>query len=376
MRSCSVLLAVAASALAGCTILHSSSDPVDGGIAYHLPRSVIVAKVDLWRIKRANVDGVDKYVVAINTEPTTTNGETVPATHGETIPDLKERFALTYNNNPFFYDRYCILTTPNGLLSSVEYATEDKTPNIVLALSELGRKLGTGFAGSPQPADADSTEPLTSATVTFNPFDSEDSDAAAQVINNTFGRHIINGPKGNERVNKVDVRFDFPELRHFRRHQDSSKCRGDKGLCFRTKVKTPMRMWDGVARAYTASILVDVVNPYYVGHFDLDRAFMVEKVVRLAFDNGALNQVIMRKPSEVLQTVKLPLAVVDAILAVPANFISKATGNTQAINDSLQAQRAEIDALQAQLTTGVADSSTETIYRPKCKGRSGLFNPT
>jgi hypothetical protein len=367
MRS-SMLLVVASAALAGCTVLHSSSDPTDGGITYHLPRSVIVAKVDLWRIpKQPNVEGsVDKYVVAIDTEPA--------KTRGETIPDLKERFTLTYNNNPFFYDRYCVLTSENGLLRSVEYATEDKTPNIVLALSELGRKIGAAGFASPRPVDADTQEPVASATVTFNPFDAEDRDAAAQVINNTFGTHVIN----NRRVNKVNVRFDFPELRdYFSRQHESNKCRSDKGLCFRTKIKTPMRMWDGSARAYTASILVDVVNPSYVGHFNLDRAFMVEKVVRLGFDDGALNQVIMRKPSEALQTVKLPLAVVDALLAVPANFISTAAGNTQTINDRLQTQRDEIDALHNQLAaTAVADKPEETIYRPKCKGRAGLFNPT
>jgi|RhiMethySRZTD1v2_1073278.scaffolds.fasta_scaffold288953_2 hypothetical protein len=367
MRSCSMLLVLAYSVLTGCTVLHSSSDPADGGITYHLPRSVIVAKVDLWRIPRQpNVEGsVDKYVVAIDAESA--------KTRGETIPDLKERFTLTYNNNPFFYDRYCVLTSENGLLRSVEYATEDKTPNVVLALSELGRKVGAAGFASSRPVDADTQDPVTSAAVTFNPFDPEDRDAAAQVVNNTFGTHVVDG----RRVNKVNVRFDFPELRHhFSRHQESNKCRSDKGLCFRTKIKTPLRMWDGMARAYTASVLVEVVNPAYVGHFDLDRAFMVEKVVRLGFDDGALNQVIMRKPSEMLQTVKLPLAVVDALLAVPANFISTAAGNTQMVNDRLQAQRDEIDALHAQLAaTAVADRPEENIYRPKCKGRAGLFNP-
>jgi hypothetical protein len=373
MRSCSMLLAVFSSALAGCTILYSSSSPLDDGIPYYLPRTVIVAKVDLWKIPGAA--GVeDKYVVGIDTS--TAN------TRGETIPDLKERFVLTYSSNPLFYDRYCVLTSANGLLSSVEYATEDKTPNVVLALSELGRKLGTGFATvRDQPLGA-ADAPVTSATVTFNPFDPVETDAAAQVINNSFGKKVITEETTNasgqkvvtkKLVNRVDVKFNFPELRYFGSNQDSRKCRGDGGLCFRTKVQTPMRLWDAVAGSWTTSVLVDVVNPYYVGHFDMDRAFLVEKVVRLGFNNGALNQVIMRKPSEALQAVKLPLAVVDAVLAVPANFMSTAAGNTQAINDQLQAQRAAIDELQSKLST--ADTSSGTIYQPKCKGRAGLLNP-
>src|SRR5262249_1773506 len=158
------------------------------------------------------------------------------------------------------------------------------------------------------------------------PFDPDDTAAAAEVINNSFGTQL--GPNGP--VNKVNVKFEFPEMRYFRRDQASAKCNGDRGLGFRTKVKTLMRLGSDQR---TATAMVDVVNPYFVGHFDLDRAVMVEKVVRLGFEEGALTQVIMRKPSEVLQTVKLPLAVVDALLAVPANFISTvATGTTSSIN--------------------------------------------
>ena len=100
----------------------------------------------------------------------------------------------------------------------------------------------------------------------------------------------------------------------------------------------------------------------------------MDKVVRLGFDNGALTQVTMRKPSEVLQTVKVPLAVVDAILAVPANFVSNAAGNTQKLNTSLKQQRDEIDLLHKQLMASNADKPEETIHRPRCKGRTGLFN--
>ena len=309
-------------------------------------------------------------MVGIDIQPPA-NGQPA-ATRGEIVPDLKQRFVLTYANNPFFYDRYCILTTPNGLLSSVEYATEDKTPQIALALSELAGKLRAGGFVSPKPLGVTDTEPVTSATVTFNPFDKEDREAAAQVVNNTFGNKVTDGFG-----NRVNVQFHFPDLGHFSRFQDGSKCRGDKGLCFRTKVKTPLQLRDAATQVpLTTSVLVDVVNPYYVGHFELDRAFMVEKVVRLGFENGALNQVIMRKPSEVLQTVKLPIAVVDAILTVPANFISNTTGSSQAIADKLREQRLAIKAIQDQLVeSGVADSTTENIYRPKCYGRTGLFNP-
>jgi hypothetical protein len=74
-----------------------------------------------------------------------------------------------------------------------------------------------------------------------------------------------------------------------------------------------------------------------------------------------------------LQTVKVPLAVVDAILTVPANFISKA-GNPQTVSNKLKQQREEIDQLHQQLMAHAADRPEETTYRPKCKGRTGLLN--
>jgi hypothetical protein len=97
---------------------------------------------------------------------------------------------------------------------------------------------------------------------------------------------------------------------------------------------------------------------------------MVEKVVRLGFEQGALTQVIMRKPSEALETVKLPLAIVDAILAIPANFVAKA-GDSAAIKSAMDAQKTTIDEIQKQLMTGLDAAGTYNAppYTEKCVGR-------
>src|SRR5262245_40409422 len=112
MRPGSILLVVAfsVSALAGCTMLHSSSDPTDGGIAYYLPKSLVVAKVELWKIPaRSDVPGSkDKYVVGFDTVKP--DAQPDAPTRGEIVPDLRERYVLAYGSNPFFHDRYCVLT--------------------------------------------------------------------------------------------------------------------------------------------------------------------------------------------------------------------------------------------------------------------------
>jgi hypothetical protein len=368
----SVLLVAASLLLAGCTVLHSSTQESDGGIAYYLPKSVIVAKIDVTRrlkpeVKEGKSDSDYEYIVNFNTEGTGSE----KATRGDTVPDLNQRFQLTYTQNPFFNDRYCVLTSPSNLLQSIEYATEDATPRIALALAELGRKAGRFVRRDEEEEARRADETYGSVIVTFDPFNDKDREAAEQVIYRTFNHN-------------VKVRFDFPDLDYLQPNP-KNKCRGDRGVCFRTKIKTPMLLRDANSEAFgkpkskakgkalTTIVLVDVVNPHYTGYFDLDRAFMVEKIVRLKFDDGALSQVIMRKPSEVLQTVKLPLAVVDTILAVPANFIANASGASGSIATELASQRKAIGDIEAELAkTGAlgATSFNAAPYQHKCEGRS------
>ncbi len=357
MRCRILFLALAPLVLAGCTMLHSSSDATYRGIPYYLPKSLVVAKVDLWKREKAPAaegrPAKYEYLLGIDIEKP--NGQPDAPTRGEIIADLRERYVLAYSSNPFFNDRYCALTDANSLLKSIEYATKDETPQIILGLAELGRKVGAFVSDRPAGIEG-AKPPEASMTVTFDPFDPNDRAAAARSINTAFSTPD----------NRVDVRFEFPDLSHFRRNDADRKCRGDGGVCFRTVTKTPMRLKDvKTGEVLTANVLVDMVNPYYTGHLNLDRAFMVEKIHRLGFEKGALSQVIMRKPSEALQTVKLPLAVVDVILAVPSNFIAKAAGNSGDVQSELNSQKQALAAIKAQLDSG---GVAPAPYGESCSG--------
>ena len=339
MRTLGLVAAAASLLVAGCTILHSSGDETVSGIPYYLPKSIIVAEVKI------NKRGSDYFL-----EFDTSNNKT----RGEAIPDQGQRFHLTYNNNPFYNDRYCISTDANNLLESIEYATEDATPQIALTLAALAQKGPEAFAATV----AEEVKTVDTVRVTFDPFDWRQTKAAEEAIIAAYGGA---------------VKFDFPGLPRFNKGRTKGTCRSDKGVCFRARVKVPMQLTNPSGKALTTSVLVDVVNVEHTGNFDLDRTFMVEKVVRLGFEGGALTQVIMRKPSEALETVKVPLAIVDAILAVPANFAAKAGGNTAALNTALQAQQTTLTALQTQLATAMTTNTfNQEVYKEKCKGR--VFN--
>jgi hypothetical protein len=344
MRIGSLIAAAAALLAAGCTVLHSTDDGTVSGIPYYLPKSMVVAEV---MIKKKGANYFLEFV-------TTGNGKT----RGEIVPDQRQRFHLTYNSNIFYNDRYCISTDANNLLQSIEYASEDATPRIALALAALAQKGPQAFAI----AAAGEAETVDTIRVTFDPFDWTETKAAEKIITDALPLDARIG----------SVKFDFAG---FVRLSGTPKaaCRSDKGVCFRAKLKVPMRLTDRNGGALSQTVYVDMVNVDHIGHFDLDRTFMVEKVVRLGFENGALSQVIMRKPSEVLETVKLPLAIVDTILAVPANFLAKTGGTNATLNTELQQQQATLKILQEQLATGLS-GNYDGPYRERCKG--SVFNTT
>jgi hypothetical protein len=360
MRRLSMPLVAASLALAGCTILHSSRDETASGIPYYLPKSLIVAEVKLNR-KADHLDSkgdpVGPYTYSLEFDESKEG--TVSKTRGDAIPDPNHRFFLTYHNNPLYNDRYCISTDPNNLLTSIEYATEDATPRIALALAQLARRGPQAFAAQPQ------FEVYKTMKVTFNPYDRTESRAAEKAI--------INALPDDVPPSFRNLKFHLPGLARFK-GEPAVTCRSDRGVCFRTKVKVPMLLTDGSVsetggQGLTPTVMVDVVNVYHTGNFDLDRTFMVEKVVRLGFEQGALTQVIMRKPSEALETVKLPLAIVDAILAVPANFVDKA-GDGAKVRTALADQQKTIDEIQNQLKTGLDATGTFNAapYTEKCVG--------
>src|SRR6185437_10079270 len=82
---------------------------------------------------------VRKYV------PPATSPPTVPApptaytveAQGVSAPDLDHRYVLSYQPNVLYDDRFCIGLDTKGLLSTVQFAAEDKTQQIVFNISRL-----------------------------------------------------------------------------------------------------------------------------------------------------------------------------------------------------------------------------------------------
>ncbi|MCL4765726.1 MAG: hypothetical protein KJZ80_05805 [Hyphomicrobiaceae bacterium] len=269
------------------------------------------------------------------------------------VPDHAHRYVLAYRRNSLYNDRVCASTDASGFLNAVEFASEDATPQIVLALAELGAKaprFGLPRAGTP--GDQDDDEVI---RYTIDPLDPSQVRAANLDLGRRLGGDIA-----------IDLRGAAALM-----PSAPDTCDG-KGVCFRTSAKVPIRIVSGSRQQLSPTVDVDIVSQAYLGQMDLERAMLVEKVVRLGFTNGALTHVIVKKPSEALQAVKLPLAVVETLLAVPGNFFGQITGSSAALKSEVENRVAAERALEtrmkeiaAHLNTG---TSAEAAFQLKCQG--------
>jgi hypothetical protein len=329
---------------AACAVMESRFDAETEGIVYYVPRSLVTVTVTQQPSGEAQFD----------------------FSNGVAIPDVSNRYALNYRNNPFFHDRLCVTIDPTkGYLTSIEYASEDKTPAIAVALAELARKLTPGAASSPPPAIA----PRAAAVVppfkiTFDPLDAE----RIRQVNNEINRRL-HEPPGT-------YRFEFPDFRSLKPQRQA--CDG-KGVCFRTKIQAAVRVTRrerGYEDEVYSKVLTDIYGP--IGNLDLSRAFLVEKVMRLTFEDGALEKVVMKKPSEALKAALLPLSVLDVLVAVPTNFVDNVTGTMTARDayvDELTQRTAVINTINTQLNTIASrtasraeDDASETAFKISCQG--------
>ncbi len=368
------LLVGAVTVMAGCAVLESKLDSDDPGLVYYLPKTMMRVEITVPR-KQADAENPVPAEVKVATFQ---------------VPDLKHRYTLYYKRNPFFHDRLCYtLDAANpSLLSSVEVSTEDATPEIAISLAQLVAK-----TSGASPFDRSSLDP----PARIRPILQEDDHKVIVMIDLSVPGAVH---EANHKIAKKfpGLKLVIPGIEHL--EGDGNASCYQKGLCFRTAVRVPVMLaLNGrtivVAQREEAKtgggtdILYDfnVVNHRAIGNMDVDRAFMVEKVTRLGFSNGILTHVIVRKPSEVLGVVKLPIAVVDTLLAVPANFVNQITGPSPATVTAQATQLALLNTELAKISLAnreatqpgapLGDTGYTNVFRLQCtRATTGLLNVT
>jgi hypothetical protein len=100
------LLCLVCLGLSGCAIGLTSESTADAeGTVYYLPKSL----VEITVVKAGKPES---YTISAQ---------------GKSVPDLDHRYVLSYQPNVLYDDRFCIGRDADGLLTTVQFAAEDKT---------------------------------------------------------------------------------------------------------------------------------------------------------------------------------------------------------------------------------------------------------
>jgi hypothetical protein len=310
-----------------CTRVFLSEDIGEPGLIYYLPKTLLTVTITAkGYVGRGEAVPNDPDTLYPNPDDDRVFSLEV-GIEEKHVPDMRRSYVLSYQRNVLYTDQLCV-GARDGLLAAVEVASADETGNIVVSLARLAGSLGLSPFGAKAVARIETMDHR-KLVAQIDPLNPRHLDQLAERMRKHFG---------------IPLRLSFPDAYQLAaEHFDD--CPRDS-VCYRTKV--PLRYeftrLDGgplpgtglvpggakAARIVTPSGTATVINQKVTGHIDVSRAFMVEKITRLEFDEGTLKSVAIRKPSEALGVAKLPLAVVDAImtsmLAAPGKFLSNISG--------------------------------------------------
>ncbi|MGA7325534.1 MAG: hypothetical protein WBX25_13855 [Rhodomicrobium sp.] len=306
-----LLLFVAALCVCSCAKLdpegaiYTSERNDSEGVIYYLPKTLVEITITPWGIPsippdppplgRGRVPGADqiKYVV-------------LSVGKSANVADLSRSYSLTYNGSPLSKDNVCAGVS-NGLLQTVQADTADQTGAIVVSVARLAGRLGVAPFAAPAlttsataPAGADVVQ-ITDRTISMkiDPLDPTDRAVVETTIRNNFG---------------LRYRFAVEGAQGMRGSGKGEPCPPDS-VCYRTAAQTRLSL-STKGGSYPSFGYARIVNRAVTAKVSVNRAFLVDKVTRLTFQDGVLNGIAIQKPSEGLAAAKLPLTVALALLVL------------------------------------------------------------
>lgn len=112
----------------------------------------------------------------------------------------------------------------------------------------------------------------------------------------------------------------------------------------------------------TTTIYLENKAPIFA--INIDRTFFAKRETTLQFDDGALRDIHIRKDSELVGAVNIPLQIAQGIAALPTNIIQVRINNTNNQGKLVEAQTALIKEKEARLKALEAYEKTKTEVSP------------
>lgn len=250
-------------------------------------------------------------------------------------------YVTRYYSNPFSHDTISVglevdddTKRPNGFISSIDFVGDDKSDEFIIKLVELAKKAVKITTFTPE-GKGHLDDPADFTTVyrgTFDPLSSNDR----------FRMNVL-----FDRITNNAFNITIPSrIKHL--YQDKvaprSDCNGS--ICFRKPLSIPLifKLENGIEFRRVHIVLPDRSS---IGSVDIKRAAFVRKVTNVRFASGMLQSVHIDKPSEALAAIEIPLAIADAILAVPGEILKLKIDTTTQNRQLHEARLNELKAREA-----------------------------
>ena len=366
----------------GCTALTSELD--EQGVVYYLPKTIL--DIAVTQMSDTNTGRVWYHIGAVDKD-----GVFQSKIDDKSVPDLNHRYVLHYRPSALSDDRLCITRSTQGLLNDVEFAADDKTPEVVF---NVARFLAGVFTEAPtslsvvKPASGNDGIEQRTYRSQIDPFNPKDEQAFNTNLRRVFGAPVkISFARMREMLeSKADL---WPQGCSVKDGNcpvrvGQQLCAPDH-ICYRTKLQMPVDL-----KLHNRTVDVDyapIINTVDMGAISVKRAFLVHTITRLRFDDGALLGAAIRKPSEVEEVSLLPMHVLNAVLVTPTGLWAQAfsgqSDNTALLTQMTDLNTAVSDLAQNQRSTFAAiapddvPTHEKTRYEPKCtfnRGSGGPFN--
>ena len=314
--------------LAGCMALKSTRiDPTKTkdkitaeerrGIAYSLP----YAKVNVKALREG--------------EPT----NNPPPYYQVTIqaiyePDPKYMFLLNPSLRCLSDDSYRIEVT-NGLLSTISSTNADKSGEVLIDLAKVAIesfKLAAGVPVSAQRLGAGPDYPK-EIEFTFDPSSTCECERARR----HFGKWF-----------ELKVDRPKPEFGAWAELKEATNGQRFDGFFYRSVLPYQISLSNRTERSSVSKNLL-LPNGAPILSWSPRRAALVQCVNHVTLENGTLKEVYVEKPSTALATVKVPLTILQAVVALPTDLIQLKLNYSSTNESLLKSQQAEIEAMQALL---------------------------
>jgi hypothetical protein len=276
------------------------------------------------------------------------------------VADTSQLYVAHLDHSVFAEDHLNISTTENGLLKTVGVASTDKTPEIVVDTAKVAIAAFKVAAGFPTLA------PGTVRTMTYTK--AEAALGVCEVKNATLvGKPFVyekvfdpTDPEGNLKNLNDDLcglatRFQIVVQPDGDNSQSSPHMKGVvNGLLYRRPIPYTVELKQEIVKKDGTSLLstreatqVLLPNNGPLTVFSLETGRFVTTTYNMEFTDGLLTKGEIKRPSEALGFVQIPLNVLREVIALPTDLLQLKIDHSTKETQLLESWKKQIEAQEA-----------------------------